>query len=251
MTTLRPVTLVLPYYENPRMLYAQFWRLKELPPDVRTALHLIVVDDGSPTRQQQASWVFSLATLPALASIVLYRINVDVRWNWIAARNIGAHHASTDWLLMTDVDHLVPERTWREVMTRRLTDNYAYKFTREDAVALEPHVRSTHNPKPHPNTWLMTRETFLGAGGYDERFSGHYGTDGEFRTRIEKYTGRNPVPVIHSPVIRVPRELIADASTTTYTRKDPVLDRGHVKRIIAARGRAKPLRLTFPYERVF
>jgi hypothetical protein len=42
----------------------------------------------------------------------IYRIMVDVRWNQDAARNIGAAHAENNWLVLTDIDHMVPEETW-------------------------------------------------------------------------------------------------------------------------------------------
>ena len=53
-------------------------------------------------------------------------------------------------------------------------------------------------------------------------------------------------------MIRVPREVIPDASTTTYTRKEK-WDKEGVKKILAAREgvrRWHTKRLTFPYERL-
>ncbi len=52
-------------------------------------------------------------------------------------------------------------------------------MSRVDAPNLTPY-------KPHPNTWLLTTDLFYRIGGYDERFSGFYGTDGEFRNRVQR-----------------------------------------------------------------
>jgi len=53
-------------------------------------------------------------------------------------------------------------------------------------------------------------------------------------------------------MIRVPRGVIPDASTTTYTRKEKY-DKRAVHRILAEREhvvRWRPLRLSFPYARL-
>ena len=53
-------------------------------------------------------------------------------------------------------------------------------------------------------------------------------------------------------MIRYPREVIADASTTTYGRKEDQ-DRKNVRRIVLERAEIenwKTKRLTFPYERL-
>lgn len=243
---MRPLTLVLPYYENPGMLEFQLRHWNSLPAEVQSHLLVTVVDDGS--RKHPAHEVLNRIKSPAWVEVRLYRIKVDVRWNWIACRNLAMHYARTDWRLMTDMDHVVPETTLRKIMETSYGEDCAYRFARSDLVSLEP-WRTKPNPKLHPNTWLMTGELFDRIGGYDERFSGHYGSDGEFRDRVAAKARR----IIELPehVVRVPREVIPDASTTNYTRKDPVLDRGHVARIREARGKAPPLRLTFPWERVF
>ncbi len=236
---MRPITLVLPYYRNASMLQEQQRAWAALPDDLKAALHVIVVDDGSPSDPAVDVW-----QPPAgLASARLYRIGVDVRWNWLACRNLGVSEATTDWVLLTDIDHVVPESTLRVLMTAKLESKVVYRFSRVDAPHLTPY-------KPHPNSWFLTREMFDKIGGYDERFSGYYGTDAEFRDRVEK-TAR-AVVLREDVLIRYPREVIADASTTTYGRKEEQ-DRVNVRRIRGEREllrKWRPLRLTFPWERL-
>lgn len=234
----RPVTLIYPYYKNPVMLKTQLDHLAALPADVRGALHVIIVDDGSP---EFGLGDYNWANVWGLASVQVFRILVDVRWNWIAARNLAVEHARTDWVLMTDIDHMVPEATFRRIQERKLGEGKTYRFSRVDAPDLTPY-------KPHPNSWLLTRRRFEKAGGYDERFSGFYGSDGEFRDRIT--AASSEIVILPEVLIRVPREVIADASTTTYLRKQPEDHTGvqKVRKLIAAD--PKPHRLTFPWERL-
>jgi hypothetical protein len=94
----------------------------------------------------------------------------------------------------------------------------------------------------------MTKEMFDRIGGYDERFAGYYGSDGEFRDRVRKHAGE-PV-MLEQYLLRVPREIVPDASTTVYGRKEQQ-DREGVER--ARRLIAKdpvPKRLTIEWERV-
>jgi len=237
---MRAITLVLPYYMNREMLLRQQIVWATYPADLRTCLHVIVVDDGSPQHPARESWS---ASGIGLASARLYRITVDVRWNWLACRNLGVAATHTQWVLLTDIDHVLPEATLRALVTDDLDAKAVYRFSRVDAPNLTPY-------KPHPNSWLLTLEMFDAIGGYDERFSGYYGTDAEFRDRVQRTAGR----LIMRPdvLVRYPREVIADASTTTYGRKEPQ-DRENVQRIRAEREREpnwRPKRLTFPWERV-
>lgn len=236
----RHVTLIFPYYENPVMMGRQLAHLAALPPDVKSALHLIVGDDGS-SKAPLGPFTRSCMGALGLVSARLFRIKVDVRWNWIAVRNRAVDMADQDWVLMTDIDHLVPEATWRRIQERKLDARRAHKFNRVDAPALTPY-------KPHPNTWLMTRDLFHQVGGYDERFSGFYGSDGEFRDRLKALAG-DPV-ILDEVVIRHPRDEYPDASTTRYDRKTQA-DRVGVtnarKRIAQD---PTPHRLTFPWEEI-
>lgn len=236
---MRDITLVLPYYRNTGMLREQQRAWNAYPPEVKPRLHVIVIDDGSPKYRALPEHIEDIG----LASFQLYRTLVDVRWNWLFCRNLGVSKATTEWVLMTDIDHVLPLETLRTLLDGDLDDQAVYRFSRVDAPHLTPY-------KPHPNSWFLTRTMFDRIGGYDERFSGFYGTDAEFRDRVTA-TAR-AVVMLPDVLIRYPREVIADASTTTYGRKEPQ-DRENVQRIRAERAQLpswRPLRLTFPYERL-
>jgi hypothetical protein len=232
-------TLCLAYYENPGMLRRQIEHLAGLKKWIRESVELIVVDDGSPR-------------FPAFDVMIegddtetrerLFRMGVDIPWNMDACRNLAVSQASTDWVLLTDIDHLVPEKTWIKILTASLNPRQVYKFGRVSEPDLAPY-------KPHPNTWLMTREIYDRAGGYDERLAGWYGTDGDFRNAVQKVA---PVVSFKEPIVRVPREVTPDASTTTLTRRSPEnaagLDRAKEERAKIKGWR--PLRNSFPWVQV-
>ena len=86
-----------------------------------------------------------------------------------------------------------------------------YLFSRVDAPNLTPYKR-------HPNSYFMHRDLYWKIGGYDEEFSGNYGTDGMYRRRAIKVAGEGIK--MDAPLIRYPREVIPDASTTEFHRKE-------------------------------
>lgn len=244
---MRSFTLILPYYRNPTQLARQFKRLARLPDDVRRHLHLIVCDDGSPKEQ-----AFTPKQRDAgLASFKLFRVEVDIPWNWLTCRNIGAYHAETGWILMTDMDHELPEVTARRIIFGDLLPENVYRFSRVDAD--KPDKRAPfgfQEYKPHPNTWLMTKAMYQKIGGYNERLSGNYGTDGEFRDRVRDEA--NDVIMLEVPMIRVPGELVPDARTRHYARKegrDPEGVRA-LREKIEAEGLPR-LNRSFPYHQVY
>lgn len=241
--TYRAFTLIVPYYDNAGMFREQQRLWRALPAEIREGLHVIVVDDCSPTAPATAD--VHPETAGALASFRLFRTKVDVRWNWIFCRNLGVEQAATEWVLMTDMDHVIPSATWRRLMRDPLDPICAYRLSRV--------VAPDHAPRdPHPNTWVMTRHMFVNRiGGYDERFSGIYGSDGHFHGRVEEWA--KAIHLLEDVAIVYPETVIADACTTTYARKEPS-DHERKKEIRASiralSDQYAPLRLTFPWEQV-
>lgn len=222
------VTFVYPYYQNAAFFARQVETWRGYPAELRTFLSAIVVDDGSPTP--------AVFPEPMPLEARLFRIAVDVRWNWLAARNIGFHYAAPGWVLVTDMDHVVPEATFRSVIYGAHEPDVIYAFSR---------VEHTDAPaNPHSASFLLTKALFWTVGGYDEALSGHYGTDGDWRRRCAAVA---PMHVLSDVLVR--HEFVQDASTTRYLRKQPE-DAG-ARRIIAARGkRWTPKTLSFPYHEV-
>jgi hypothetical protein len=219
------VTLVLPYYSNPAFLKQQMAWWGSYPAHLKQHFSVIVVDDGSPTP----------AAIPdPPVDLRLFRIEQDVRWNWLAARNIGGHYA-TGWCVFTDMDHVIPESTLDSLVYGLHDASMIYGFSRRESTG--------EAIGPHPNSWFMTRGMFWTVGGYDERLSGCYGTDGIWRRRL---AATAPMAILDDRLIR--HEYQGESSTTTYLRKQP--QDAAVKRIAEKSKGLPPKTLTFKYHEV-
>lgn len=222
---MRPITLVLPHYMNLGQWAEQQRVMADYPPEIKANLHVVLVDDCSPKDRRPGP---KSVTVQGLASVRIYRLLKKIRWNWLACRNLGAKVATTQWLMLTDIDHVVPAATWQRLMAGPLRPTDAYKFNRVTTTGVWPYDPAAQPKyKPHNDTWFMTRALFFSERvfGYDERLAGCYGSSGEFTDRVR--AAANGIETLAEIIVRYPREIIADASTcpTVYTRKnDPAND---------------------------
>lgn len=209
------ISLIMPYHNNPGMLREHYRRLALLQREILDRIEVVICDDASD------EW-----TPPPLdrlrVPVKIFRIvSPHIAWSHRCATNIAAHHAEGRFLLLTDIDHIVPERTWNFLLERvdTLRKDTAYTFERENLDG-KPY-------KSHPDSWLFHRELWHNQiRGYDERLRGHYGQNFAFIERVRHYAPTVELPV---PLIRVSREDIPDASERVLTRKTE-----HAKRSIAA-----------------
>ncbi len=246
--------MVLPHFMNAGMFTEQQRVLASYPQELRAQLHVVVVDDCSPKGYRLSH---KSVTVDGLASLRIFRLTKKERWNWLACRNLGAKVATTDWMLLTDIDHVMPAETLDRLVNGPLDERRVYRFARVDAPRQWPYQVSECSPyKIHNDTWLLTRQMFFSdaVGGYDERLSGCYGTSGEFRDRL--MAAASACVVLTSPMIRYPREIIPDASTlpTVYTRKNDPDNDADLSQRKAARECIhgwKPLHGLTPYETVY
>lgn len=247
--TRRAITLVMAHFMNCGMLreHQRIW--SAYPLDLAASLHVIVIDDCSPKGHRPSH---KMADVERLASVRLFRLLVKARWNWLACRNLGVDRATTEWVLLTDIDHALPVETLTTLTTMDLDRDCVYRLARVDAPRLWPYRLSECPPyKVHPNTWIMTREMYDRVGGYDETLSGLYGTDAEFRERVQ--SSARSVVMLPDVMVRYPRTVLPDASTTIYTRKNDPVNDAELRRRREERSQMagwRPRRLTFPYEEI-
>lgn len=242
------LTLVSPFYLNSGMLALQYQGWAEWPEKYKRRLKVILVDDGS------LEPAIDVPRPEGLPDIQIYRVTEDRPWHQHAARNLGAHVADEGWLLLTDMDHVLTAEAGRSLFKAmdkgRLDPATIYMLDRIEADTGEPTTDGLGNRKPHPNSFVVTRETYWRIGGYDEDFCGLYGTDALFKFRAFSIARKGHLNI---PLTRYWREIVPDASTTTLARKEG-REPGAKDRILrekAERGEADVVKvLQFPWERV-
>lgn len=210
--TNRTLTLVYAYYDNPKMLARQLEEWKHYDALALEAVSFILVDDASPNSPAldvvRSSGCYGL-------DLRVFRVQVDRPWGQDGARNIGMKHCSTDWALMTDMDHLLS----RENIMGALDFIETGRARRGRYYLPRRVLASGELYHSHPNSFLFHRVDFWDMGGYDEDFVGYYGSDGNFR-KCAKGSGLMEMPVEEFTLILYGRKVIEDASTRSLTRKD-------------------------------
>jgi hypothetical protein len=203
------ITFVYAYYENPEMFKLQQSIWASYPEKIRESVEIIVTDDCSSRNPARENLI---SDIPLRLS--LYEIKEKVEWNWLEARNIGAHYAEGKWLLLTDMDHVVTKENIKRVLSRLhgLNSKIVYQFSRIRAVDNAPY-------KFHNDSFFVTKKVFWSCGGYDEDYAGLYGTSGRFRDRLfASAMDHETWDDIH--LVLYGREVIPDASTTEFKRKE-------------------------------
>lgn len=228
------IALVVPYYNNPRMLAHQLRTWANYPAQVRAAFEFVIVDDGSQEHPASDVLLAYSGYLDALCP-ALYRIVDDAPWNQHGARNLAAQQIECPWLLMLDIDHvLTAENAERLVEAVNWTAGAAvwFRFPRERIGAEDetrtkdstlrgiPMYASHVTVNPAMNCYLVTRDAYWQAGGYNEDFCGTYGGDSQFLNYLRDVAGE---PVILNDVwLQVhTRHSVPDANERTLDR-DPL-----------------------------
>lgn len=227
------LTLVMAYYENGKMLERHFKEWQSYP---KKDFKIILVDDGS--KKDPALNHIKETQFP----LELYRINVDIPWNQNGARNLGMTHAD-GWCLITDMDHLLSKKQFETLYSLDLDSDIHYVPGRKKI--------NGEWYKRHPNSYVLTRTLYWKAGGYDESFSGYYGTDSTFRRQLISVSERIELQKKFYLTL-FSRQDIKDASTRNYGRKGSEYQVGRNPEL-AERKRLGPPPippLNFPWERL-
>ncbi len=243
------ITMIVPYYRQPKMLEMQLQTWAHYAPEVRNAFEFVVVDDGSPEP----------AHVPVSADVRLYRIKVDVPWNRGMARNLGTQISETPWVLHVDTDHVLPNveaallvqkfrhakpsKMWYRFKRRRV--GAADETRRKDKADPAAKFVDIH---PHIDSYLCTPKAYWAAGGYNEDFSGVLGGGSPFLKEMERANGEPAVLPIYLHVHT--RHSVPDSSEHTLSR-DPELFKQRKREIMRLRGTLRghdPVRQ--PWERL-
>jgi len=172
------ISIVIAVLDSPEVVRRQvaWFRQMPLPEDVEW----ILVDDKStpPLRREDYD----------LPRFTLLRHDLPCAWSQPAARNMGCRAAVGDWLICTDIDHILPQTVIDFV---RASPHDFIKFKREVAVLTEGGTLD-QSPEavldygflpdklasggfhiaPHTNSFAIKRDLYLRLGGVSEMHVG-------------------------------------------------------------------------------
>lgn len=168
------LTLITHVYNAQQPVARQLALWQQFDPALLARLKFLVIDDHSDA---------PLTVEPGPLDLRLVRVDDDIDWNMPGCRNLAATLCSTEWMLYFDIDNVASAASLRKIVDAlpRLDARRLHVFRRtQDGADVEPHI----------NSFLITRQGFWRAGGYDEDFSGHYGfEDVLFRMMWRKHVG--------------------------------------------------------------
>lgn len=160
------LTICMAIYGQPKMLAHQLATMEDYPQSVRDNLNLIIVDDhGDPEVTKWDVMHFD----SAVNSAQLFRVDSNIPWNQMGARNLAMEHAK-GWCLMIDPDMVFSAG----IMTRMLEAQEILQRGQVLKYGLK-HKKSGKLDMSSPNTYMIHRDDFFRVGGYDEDFAGNKG----------------------------------------------------------------------------
>ena len=176
------MTLGFLYYCNAALFRDQLASWSAWPTQLRRQSFFLVVDDGSPTGAEAA--VQLSPTLLHRLRISICRVQQNLAWNIGGARNLIFAFAPTEYVLMLDMDVVVPVAFAAKLpLLIDAIRNIEQRDRKYKVLTYFPRKGA----RPHPAVMLLRRATYWSAGGCDEDFVGSYGvTDVHFRWRASR-----------------------------------------------------------------
>lgn len=185
------ISVVIGYYANFNHLVDQVKVWSAYPPAILNQFEFVIVDDGTPSLKSRSLKDLCEENSEILSKVPLrtYRIPKDVGWNNHGARNVGAFVARGKFLIMLDMDCVILPKMLHQIIasmkTLRTKEALYFSRVRVEKVKGQWLLK---NPLPKsPNMFLIHRSTFWSINGYNEDLEGVYGTDAEFKRRLDRH----------------------------------------------------------------
>ncbi len=225
------ITLGTTYYNCPKLLKTFLDHHREFFDEI------IVVDDGSSDPAEKH--------IADRNKIKLYRVPIDYGFNSHGCRNLIMKETSNDWVVLFDVDRLIvdPKFAINVIKNKKLNQNILYLFemfsdySRPESIHLSV------------NDFLVHKEHFWKAGGYDEEIIGFRAGDRQYRRQLEHFGKERVLSGIEAKFTRKP-SIFIKATSPNDKRGMP----NNIVSLIQERMKTpdpnKPT-LTFEWHRVF
>ena len=209
------LSIVISVLESYMVVKRQIKYFKSL--NLPDTIEIIFVDDGSDPPIKEVL----KKTLPnhGLRNFYIYP-SCDYRpWSQACGRNLGAKLADGEFLLMTDIDHILPKKA---IMAAHDFDGDKMRFDRSYAV-LDKNGNITQNIKTlfrygfrgrslntrrHTNSFVMRRSIYFEIGGYPEKYcdrpkGGNKGDRSFYNQYKRHWLAGNCKEMVRGPIIHV------------------------------------------------
>lgn len=249
------ISINITYYNEPHFLK---WWYETIIQQEQAGFPFIlnIGDDGSMRKPA----VDFFEKRPPSANMRLYRVKEDIGFNSHGTRNLLMKQTTTDWNLMSDIDRRYPAKTLRSIFKneKNLQKNDYFSFWE---------MKQSSPDRYSVNEYLVHREKFWEAGGYDEEFVNIHFGDRYFLDALQKVATRRKVSFWHVKYVRGARSVTwTDVPLTIYPDDDTLIHpisvwgdqekRFALKEFVQERnktheGRMSKKVINFEWERVF
>lgn len=168
------ITIGFTYYNEPELLLQQIKYWKDYPVEVE----VVLVDDGS-----QSFPAFEILKDHPLDNFRLYQVDEDLGFNSHGCRNLIAKIANSDFILLSDIDNFFAPEQIAKLKIKKFNPKLLYRFS-----YYTTHDKKLHLAPGHQNIFLVAKDVYWEAGGYDESYTGYHHGDREFLDALEKIT---------------------------------------------------------------
>ena len=176
---MKKITVNLSFYNQDKILKEHVIGWKSWPKEILKYYSFCIIDDCSKNSAINVLRNINLSTI----DLSIYRVKKDLFCNIAGVRNLSAKMCKTEWMMMLDMDTLIPLRLSTSLI--ELCKNPAgncFKFKRR--VPRNPFHKK--NNQYHPAVCLLRVADYWNVGGCDEDLVGNYGqTDPIFWYRAE------------------------------------------------------------------
>jgi hypothetical protein len=162
------LTLLHPYYNHHEMMKYHFEMWSRWQAGVKERVHIVLVDDCSKEKPFQAKDY----NIPRGLNLRVYRIKDDILWNTPGVKNLGFTVAETPWVIAADCDLMLEGHEASKMLGLDFSDKRTIYWPWCHRVTGK--IGERRHP-PHCNSFIMSRELFWEAGGFDEDFAGKWG----------------------------------------------------------------------------
>ena len=196
---------------------------------------MIIVDDGSSDQ--------AITHMPYHEKIKLYRIKKDYGFNSHGCRNLIMKETSNQYTILMDIDRifLYPEIAYDILKNKKLNTNTLYRFV--------AHANMTEAHQS-VNDFLISKEHFFSAGGYDEEIIGERWGDREYFKQLLHFGKEELLYGVDMLLTRKPSNYVGGHAKSKHDKPISLSGKKIIERRIKRPEPQKPI-LTFEWERLF